>query len=355
MRKITAVLALSFSLSAWGADPELRTAADVRAYTQALPDWADQYGDFEKPSRENPAAVSFRIDKLMQDFSLDRTQAFELQNNLRDRLRGKAEFDLLAEFQAALSEVRGGKYERLDVARLKAAPFIVVFDLDETFYDQSSTPEGCADAEYQNGGRVKRLKFNPSAIPVIDGIRALGGEVVLFSANEDASTLKNLDHWKVGDKTMLTTDKIAGVLTTSYLTLRGKGDGNVITVQSKDLRIFDESLSKVIIVDDNPTKIFQNRNHRQIRKFKADLYCTTQEEAVRNSFRASLPRVLGEIAAAVWYMQKNPGTTFVQAYLPYSALGQIAIDFLKEGNGLMDDQKAVDYLRKHPEVVDQKF
>ena len=53
-------------------------------------------------------------------------------------------------------------------------------------------------------------------------------------------------------------------------------------------------------------------------------------------------------------MTANDGVNFVQAYLPYSYLGRISLDFLMDGHGWTRDQ-AVDYIRTHPGVVDKRF
>jgi hypothetical protein len=53
-------------------------------------------------------------------------------------------------------------------------------------------------------------------------------------------------------------------------------------------------------------------------------------------------------------MKAHSGVHFVQAYLPYTVLGQTAMTFLKTGKG-WTDAEARAYLRKHPKIADKRY
>ncbi|WNG32740.1 hypothetical protein F0U61_03275 [Archangium violaceum] len=327
----------------------------------ALPDWVDKYSG---PNDNKEARRFFNISRLMTCFQLSRAQAVELQNLYRDQVRAQPAPEPMAAFTASLERVRRGSFEsRLQPEKLAKARFIVVFDLDETLFDQYYPPqvgEGCYDVAIPLQKGVRYLKLVPGWQQAFERIQALNGVVVLFSANVDTLTLENLAHWKLNGVSLSEHPAIAGILTNSHLVLQEKSEGvadprrgNPVREPSKDLRVFDEQLRRVVIVDDNPTRLFQMRNARIFKKFEADTYCTSSDPALRRAFELAMPTVVQEIEDSVRYMDARGGE-FADAYLPYTSLGQVTVQFLVDSGGF-DRARAIDYVRQHPEVVDPRF
>ena len=244
----------------------------------SLPEWTDRYADGKKGD-----VRFFNVSRLMSEYTLNRVQAVELQNHYRDLTRKDDDFIGEKGFNAALKSVRAHQYEsRLDVEGLKKAKFVVVFDLDETLFDQYySGGESCHTHAFKKAdGKMKYVHMVPGWERVIKSIHELGGRVVIFSANLDDRTLEILKNITIDDVPMLDSPFIGGALTNSYLIQQEKTEppgspekprkGRPVIEPSKDLRFFDESLSKVIIVDDNPLRLFQFRNVRVFKKFHAD-------------------------------------------------------------------------------------
>jgi hypothetical protein len=326
-----------------------------------LPLWVDKYADPGQGDRR-----FFNMSQLMERFQLARAQAVEAQNFYRDLTRTTPGIDPVKAFNTALERVRRGELEsRLNLEQLSKAPFIVAFDLDETLWDQYYPPAAaatCHDLIIQGGkppsGRY--VKLTPGWQQAFERIQALGGTVILFSANLDDNVYENLAQWQLNGTPLAGSPSISGVLSNSHLIMQDKSEGvtdprrgNPVREPSKDLRIFDESLRRVIIVDDNPTRLFQLRNTRLFKKFEADTYCTTSDPVLRRAFEDALPQVVREIEDSLQYMKQNGGD-FADAFLPYSMLGQIAVGFLTESGGL-DRAQAIDYVRRNPRAVDPKF
>lgn len=327
-----------------------------------LPDWTDKYSDTNVGDWR-----FFNIGALMEGYGLSRLQAVELQNHYRDRSRAQPEGDPEVHFAEALAAVKAGEHESgLDEEALAKADFIVVFDLDETIYDQYlKEGEGCHDLAVPEPGKdePRYIKLVPGWDQVIRKVRDLGGLVVLFSANLDELTLRNLSHMELaGQKITPGHPDIAGILTNSYLVQQSKHEGpgkekprrgRPVPEPSKDLRLFDADLSRVIIVDDNPTRLFQMRNARVLKKFDGNLHCSAKEPAEKAMLEQLLPTVAREIEESVAYARTHE-VPFAQAYLPYSQLGRLAVEALVLANGWTHDQ-GIAHVRKHPSLVDKKF
>jgi hypothetical protein len=325
----------------------------------ARPEWMDRYASVNKGDMR-----FFDISTLMSRHQLDRAAAVELQNHYRDRSRSDTQTGPQAWFDHALAQAKEGRFEdRRDLAKLRDAPFIVVFDLDETLYDQSypaQVAERCHDIEIK-GEKTRRIKLAPGAGEVVDRVAALGGAGVIFSANTDERTVENLRAWEFGGKPLPEHPAISGVLTNSHLVLQsthaGPGaqdpkQGQPVLEPSKDLRIFDESLTKVILVDDNPLRTFQPANVRIVQKFDAERWCANDDAKVRRGFERNLKAVADEIEESVRWMRSNK-SDFVTAYLPYTQSGALAIELLHAGG--MSRRAAVEHIRKHPQLVEREF
>ena len=315
------------------------------------PDWTDPYAD----SNEGDMRF-FDIDVLMSRHGLTRALAIELQNHYRDVSRADPSGTPTAWFEHALGKASAGEFEdRRDLERLDAAAFVVVFDLDETLHDQYYAPEvgaACNDFSVAADGKVRHVKLTPGWAEAIARVDALGGAVVLFSANVDTLTWTNLSQWMLEDTPLGEHPLISGVLTNSHLVMQRKSAGAPVVEPSKDLRVIDPELQKVILVDDNPRRAFQFRNLRVFPKFDADLYCTTEQESLRRAFDAALPTVVAEIEDAAQYMRSR-GVSFATAYLPYSVLGRLTVE-MKMAAG-MSEREAITWVREHPDVVPKAF
>lgn len=380
---VTAALA-ALSTLACGGPPTgtLPGAADVLAPV-TLPDldtWTDKYHDPEDPKR------FFNLPALMQAHGLSRLQAVEVQNHFRDLARahharhGNAG-DVQAHFDAAVERAKKGQFEsRLDPVKLAAARFIVVFDVDETLLQQGDSryvPDDCRDFTYTEPGpdgkpAPRNVKLNPAWQTTFERVRALGGRIALFSANVDARTETVLRAWQWEGKPVLEHPDIAGWMSNSHLTqspfvrdpknAEGQYDRAAhpdgpqrpprpIVEPSKDLRLFDESLSRVILVDDNPLRVFQYRNLRWLPKFRATALCGA--DATRKTQAArGLIRVTAELTEAVGWLDTHPEASFAQAYLPYTLNGAHAVKALMELNNLTLDQ-ALAAVRAQPELVEE--
>jgi hypothetical protein len=339
----------------------LTSRAELEALTiPALPDWVDKYAGPNEEERR-----FFNISRLMERFQLARVQAVELQNHYRDLIRSQPAPAPVDAFNTALARVRRGELEsRLHPEALAKARFIVVFDLDETLISQyypAQVGEACHDlAVPKKDGGVRYVKLVPGWQRAFERIQALGGAIVLFSANVDVPTLELLSSWKLGGVPLTEHPAIAGILTNSYLVLQEKSEGvsdpkkgNPVREPSKDLRVFDESLRRVIIVDDNPTRLFQMRNARVFKKFEAEPFCTTSDPALRRAFEQALPTVVQELEDSVRDMDAR-GVPFAEAYLPYTSLGQVTVQFLVDSGGF-DRARAIEYVRRNPQVVDPRY
>src|SRR6185503_6958111 len=124
----------------------------------------------------------FDMSALKKRHGLDRARAVELQNHYRDLTRAKPDGDRSAQFAEALARAKRGVFEdRRDLDKLRTARFVVVFDLDETLYDQFYAPDTakCSDLDVDYGGGKKRkIKLTPGASTALDRVAALGGAVV---------------------------------------------------------------------------------------------------------------------------------------------------------------------------------
>lgn len=337
--------------AAWGLPPEL--------LIEDLPLWANKYAD----SRAD-AGVFFRISALMDAHDLRRDQAVEVQNQVRDALRATPDADPAKVFARALEAVRDGASEAgLDREALDAARFIVVFDLDETLYDQywhdPALADACADVAYDGpDGKPRRILRAPAWTTVFDTVRQAGGAIAVFSANVDELTLSNMAEWTWEDVPLTEHPDIEGILTNSYLVMQDKAEPpkpDPVPEPSKDLRIFDPALDKVILVDDNPTRVFQFGNLRATRKFHADGFCAEDTPGpFRDALGGELAVVAWEIRDAVAWLDAHPDASFARAYLPFTHIGRLAVDALVHSAGL-PREAAIAYVRDHPETADTRF
>ena len=372
MQRIATLAVLGLFLSACATAPECAApktpeaaptaSAPERVTSITIPplhEWTDRYADGKKGD-----VRFFNLTKVMAQYGLTRLQALGVQNHYRDLTRADAKLALGDALDQAVAKAKAGELEcGVDPKAMAAAKFIVVFDLDETLYDQYYDGAKCHSVGFErSNGKMKYIHMVPGWEDAIRRIDALGGKVVIFSANLDDRTITNLRHIKLDGKDLMSSPLIAGVFTNSHLIQQEKTEppgsaekprkGRPVLEPSKDLRPLDESLEKIIIVDDNPLRLFQFRNVRVFKKFHANHYCDDAE--FKKTFDGVMGALVKEIEGSVAYMDQNEGTSFVRAYLPYSQLGRIAVRFMMEGRG-MTLEAAIDYVRAHPSVVDKRL
>ncbi len=352
MLRLTLLAAL---LAGCGGAPSVPADPLADVTVPPVPDWSDRYAEHNKGDRR-----FFNMSTLMQSHGLDRTAAVALQNHYRDLSRAGG--TPKANFEEALARVKRGDFESgLDAKRLAAARFIVVFDLDDTLYDQYRTSEGCHDLRFERPGKSpKFIQLTPGWAETFERIRAAGGEVALFSANVDDTTILNARHWMWKGKPVLGHPELLGLLTNSHLvvqeTTEGRGakkrsKGQPVVEPSKDLRVFDESLERVIIVDDNPLRLFQLANTRLFRKFHAPAWCAGDALA-KKAHGGQLAQIVQEIEESAAYAAREK-VPFSRAYLPYTMLGQTALRFLVDSG--LELEAAVERVRTNKKASDARF
>ena len=87
------------------------------------------------------------------------------------------------------------------------------------------------------------------------------------------------------------------------------------------------------------------------KKYQADLYYTN--EIAKKTYEKQLLHVAGEIEESALYAEAH-SISFTRAYLPYTELGNAALEWLVETK-TFSEVEAIEYIRRHPEVVDKKF
>jgi hypothetical protein len=333
----------------------LANSADSKKYLLAsLPAWTDQYDEIKKADY-----FFLNISTVMKDFSIDRLQAMETQRKMREILRQDPNSNKDEAMDIALNGAKNSIYEKVDRKRLEAAKFIIVFDLDETLYDQGLSKNNlCAQITIKDSAGVllRKIYVDSKFEEVLQKINDLGGAVVLFTANLAQKTKENLKNWKIQESNAYDSPLIAGILANDYLTMIPKNDSenNPVKEPSKDLRLLDESLSKVILVDDNANRIFQMSNYRSIKKLDGDLICNNPNSTlINNLMQNRLINVLTEIEESVGYMN-SAGSDFKRAYLPYTVMGNIVLRELM-ANKNMAETEAIAQIRANPSVVDLAF
>ncbi len=343
------------------------------------PAWMDKYA---APDVEPPVFLS--IDRVMVKFGLDRASAIEVQNHVRDGLRQGAigaERGLEVALEQALDAVKAGQFEAYSTASVGAAKFVVAVDLDETLIDQylrAPVPTGkgaCESVTTTLGENPARSVLRPGLANFVRGVAARGGVLVVFSANTDDNVLSHASAITVDGKSLREHPAVAGVLSNSHLILQDRDvvdaqgatrRGKPVIEPSKDLRYIDETLAKVILVDDNPHRVFQLRNLRVIDKLDGDRVCAAMPrtdptgkvppavvDPGADAMGRSFTTILAEIDDALAYMDKHK-VSFAQAYLPYTVLGSVTVESLRQG-GKLSDKAARDLVRSHPEWVPEDF
>lgn len=313
------------------------------------------------------------MDAMVAGGKYTRLQAAEWQNRLRDCLfekttdPGKHGFYLEKCYQKAkyqvitLGEVESG-FEPVKFS--SEQEFVVVFDLDETllshwyeagqygpgWYDLKSQPADSFQKSYKFTG-PDYVKFTPHWDTYLKKIKALPGcrGIVFFTAKEDQATWGIIKEWKIDGQPIQ--EFVNGIFTRNYLVRNKK-----VLKPSKDLRIIDPSLKHVVIIDDNPTRLFQPANVRVFPKFNADAYLKAKKQSgdlnTIRYFENLLGMVYREIREAAQYAQAK-NTSFQKAYYPYSQAGAEVRDAVLVRT--WEDKPALRFLRENHHLFEPKF
>lgn len=324
------------------------------------------------------------INKMVKD-GYSRLEAVEIQNQMKDILDNNPVYTqlekngktremvknkdkvILQALDQAIHSVKDKKYFESGFVPepLKDNEFYVGFDLDETllvqWYKAGQNGPGYYDFKVPVLDHILRPVFSsPDYVSLTPGlekaftdIASMPGNkgILLFSAKEDPATQVIIDRIKI--KGIPLRKFVKGIFTRNYLVRESEP-----TKLSKDLRMIDESLKHIIIVDDNPTRLLepQKPNVREIPQYSPDEYLNaknkTKDKKVINFFEKMLPVIVDEVRDTENYSLKN-NVTFVDAFYPYSTDGSIEwIMLVKQGYSPVE---ATDYIRKNRNLMKAKF
>ncbi len=280
--------------------------------------------------------------EAMMAHGLSRLQAVEIQNQMKDILSQDPEY--LSWEEAGIAQqafqrkdpkimhalqqawyrvvVEGYHESGFYPGPLNQGAFYAVFDMDETLLNQwySSGEQGRFDLSSLTPDFILRpLVQGPRYVSMIPGWQeqlqrllndpACAG-VFIFTAKADSAAHDIVDRLTLGDKPLRS--MLKGVFTRHHLTRSSEQ-----VKLSKDLRIIDESLQHVVLVDDNPTRILP-KQYAQLKafpKYHADAYYQDQKAAAM--IRQYLPQATTEILEAADYARRHQ-VSFASAYFPYS-------------------------------------
>ncbi|MEK7432248.1 MAG: NIF family HAD-type phosphatase [Cyanobacteriota bacterium] len=334
---------------------------------------------------ERFAEGNLDINRMIKN-GFTRAEAVEIQNQMKDILVADPEYMkmelngdtynlfknkdtiVLKALKTAIKNVKENKvFESGFKGNEKLEPweFYVVFDLDETllvqWYKIGEKGEKYYDIKTEENDNILRplilgpnyISFTPElekSLKQINQIKGCKG-VIFFSAKLDAPTLQLSENMKIDNKPAK--NFLKGVFTRNYLIREQEP-----TKLSKDLRIIDESLKNVIIIDDNPTRILdkQKSNLREITKYNPDQYLKakleTNDKKITGYYEKVLPIIVNEIKESAEYAEKNK-ISFAEAYYPYSMSAQAKILMLiKEGLSMKD---SIETIRKDKELFNPGF
>lgn len=304
-----------------------------------------------------------------------RFEAIEVQNQMKDLLEANPDFMaleksgqsaelfahhdslVLSALETAIKRVKQDKhYESgFHPQALQASDFYAVFDMDETlltqWYQAGTQGDKYRDLDKLAKDVVLRpLMVGPDYLSMTPGwekafldLAATPGckGVLVFSAKEDRAANDIIDRLRIQGKPLRSFLK--GVFTRNFLVR----DNNRAEKLSKDLRIIDESLEHVVLIDDNPSRIFASQvdNLREFPKYSPDAYYASRDHkdaASMHLIEGLMPTVVGELREAETYSAQHK-TPFIRAFYPYSMGGQAELlMLLKQGYSM---PKAIEFLR----------
>jgi hypothetical protein len=377
MKKLKQLLALTLLLATLPAfQVEAETAnRDLGKYILApMPDWY----------KEGFTRGHLNIPVMLKE-GYSRLEAIEIQNQMKDLLDQNPDYlaaekaDLgaslfqnhdamvLQALQQAIDKVKKDKYfESGFVPKpLKEHEFYAVFDMDETLLVHWYQSGEKGQAYYDVKGLVLDSILRPPLISpdyvsmtpgwekaLLDISKIPGCQgVLVFTAKEDRASHDLIGKLKIGGKPFKSFLK--GVFSRNHLVRDNKS-----VKLSKDLRMIDESLKHVVLIDDNPTRVFpeQQKNLRELPKYNADVYLnskvTGKDPVARNFFEKLLPTVVRELQDSAKYAQAQK-ISFGSAFYPYSMeASSERLTLLEQGYTL---DQAHTLLRTRPNLFEPVF
>lgn len=314
------------------------------------------------------------ISKMMQA-GFTRLEAVEVQNQMKDLLEAMPEYMALEKaglgdelfahhdtlvlhaLATAIKRVKQDKYfeSGFKPQPLQPSDFYAVFDMDETLLTQWYV-SGTKGPNYRDLDKLPKdsilrpnwtgpdyLSMTPGWEKTFLGLAATPGckGVIVFSAKEDKAAHAIIDRLRIQGKPLRSFLK--GVFTRNYLVR----DNNKAEKLSKDLRIIDESLEHVVLVDDNPARVFPSQvdNLREFPKYSPDAYYAARDKkdtASMHLIEQLMPTVLSEFKEAETYSAQHK-IPFIKAFYPYSMGGQAELLMLMKQGYTM--AKAIEFLR----------
>lgn len=332
----------------------LGAQAMAAPFLDPLPTWArDSLYD------EN----SLDIDQVMKEENLSRFEAVEVQNYTRDQIQFEGK-DRDSAYRQGLAFVRAKKFESgwTPIQTWSDGDYVAVLDMDETLLMQwyGSGYEGNYDLNNLvpdfAAGKVSPpyVKFTPGAEAFIRKLKSDSHcrGVVVFSAKEDRAVQDIVAHWTFSDG-QPARKFLSGVFTRNHLVI-----GARVTTPSKDLRIFDPELKHVVMVDDNPGRIFQPLVLLAQPKFDADRYNLVQKasdddsQAVRRHYEKALDSAAEDILETSAAAQEM-AIPFGQAFIPHSYFGERVTKAMSKT--LRSHSKALGVVRRNPFLQEAVF
>lgn len=323
------------------------------------------------------------IGKMMKS-GYTRLEATEIQNQMKDLLDGdqvyqelekspetynmfkKKDEYVLQALKMAIKNVKEKKYiESGFVAEpLKENEFYVVFDLDETLLVQwyEAGEKGDKYYDFKTGVKDNILRptltspeyvsLTPGFEKALKDIRNIPGNkgIIFYSAKLDVATNAIVNKMTIDGKPIKSFLK--GVFTRNHL-IREQEPPKL----SKDLRVIDETLKHVIIIDDNPSRILdkQKKNLKEIPKYNPDEYLKAKysgNKEISNYFEKMLPTIVSEIRESAEYATKNK-QSFVESYYPYSM--DASAEMLMLMSQGYSNKDAINKIRKDVKLFEPKF
>lgn len=332
-----------------------------------LPDWLSK----------GAGSYYLNMDKMVKSKKYTRLQAAEIQNQMRDCLFAKEEnpnkhkIFLNSCYRNARKQVMEEKKieSGFKIVPLKKEEFYAVFDLDETLLSQwyksgqngsnyIDLPTKLSDWFFWKDTvweSPKYVSFTPGWEKYLKSIAVLANckGLIVFTAKEDEAAKEIYAFMK---KSSLIGSHLKGLFTRNYLVRNKK-----VIKPSKDLRIIDPKLKHVVIVDDNPTRLFQSYNVRVFPKYNADAYLTAKNKKLQTAkdiniisyFESLLAQVSFEIIDSANYARINK-TTFSSAYFPFSQRGAEVLRSV-EKKLPVGYISAVEFIRKNHSLFEPKF
>lgn len=314
-----------------------------------------------------------------------RLEAIEIQNQMKDLLdqdpdyqaaekadQGAALFQkrdplVLQALEKAVNKVKKDKFfESGFVPKpLKEHEFYAVFDMDETLLVHWYQSGEKGKAYYDVNGLVldsilrppllspDYVSMTPGWQKALNDISKIPGcqGILVFTAKEDKASHDLIGKLQINGKPLKSFLK--GVFSRNHLVRDNKS-----VKLSKDLRMIDESLKHVVLIDDNPTRVFpeQQKNLRELPKYNADLYLnskiTGKDPVARNFFEKLLPTVVKELQDSAQYAQSKK-VSFSTAFYPYSMEASAErLTLLEQGYTL---PQAHELLRTRPQLFEPVF